>query len=77
LSGYVFSELALRDASDFTRTLREQKVYANPVGFTNPRWTNYSPGYVLQYQFGRYKCTNCVGNAFVGNAVEDVSGNVV
>jgi hypothetical protein len=80
LSGYTFTDNALRDASDYTRTLRERQIYIEPAGAgkTNPTWTRYSTGYLLEYQFGRFKCTNCTGNAFnaVG-AVEDISGNIV
>lgn len=83
LSGYAFNPLSLRDASDFTRTLREQRIYANynPSNVSDnqnskPTWIKFGNDFRLEYSFGRFKCTNCPGNAFGGIPPVDVLGNL-
>lgn len=83
LSGYAFQTLSLRDASDVTRMLREQRIYANYNGSNTsddknakPTWLKFGNDFRLEYAFGRFKCTGCAGNAFSQARVGDLVPNV-
>lgn len=71
LSGYKFSSLSLRDASDVTRTVREKRIYVNYTGNNvtdnknaKPTWLKFGNDFRLEYSFGRFKCADCSGNGF-------------
>lgn len=71
LSGYTFQSLSLRDASDVTRTIRERRIYVNYNDSNTtddknakPTWLKFGNDFRVEYAFGRFKCTDCSGNAF-------------
>jgi hypothetical protein len=73
--GYRFSELSIRDSSDWT-TLKKQSIIAKegPVGgFPSDPWIPFGGDRRLNYLNGRFKnaaftgCTGCSGSAFSGN----------
>lgn len=73
-SGYSYVALKeVRDASDYTKQLKEQRVYKNYSSSysgnqeTSNPWLKYGAGFHLTFLFGKFKCGGCTGNAFGGN----------
>jgi hypothetical protein len=56
---------ALRDASDFTKMLKEQAVKKEVVlgHAPKPYWIPYGNQYRLSYGFGRVYCADCTGGS--------------
>lgn len=80
-TGYTYTALReVRDASDYTRQLKEQRVYKSYNSSytgnteTNNTWLKYGSGFHLTFLFGRLKCGSCTGNAF-GGANAKVGGS--
>ncbi len=73
-SGYSYvASKEVRDASDYTKQLKEQRAYKSynssytgNAETSNP-WLKYGNGFRLSYLFGKLKCGSCTGNAFEGN----------
>jgi len=69
-TGYVYQ--VLRDAGDYTRQLKEQRAYRSynsaNTGNTdaNPTWMKFGNGFKVTYDFGKFSCAGCTGNAFNG-----------
>ncbi len=70
---YTYTNDYNRDASDWTRKLREGRSYANykPASTDNkqtePVWLKYGNQFRLSFSYGRLKCTSCNGSAFSGS----------
>jgi hypothetical protein len=70
--GYAYDSDVVRDASDWTRQLKERRKYysysTNNTGNTNTHdpWFKYGNQFRLTYLFGKFKCGSCNGNAFNG-----------
>lgn len=77
VSGYPFNELSIRDSSDWIRYKKEARKYANYKTSstdnkdTEPVWLKYGNQFRLTYSFGRFKCTQCDGNAFSGKVGDE------
>jgi len=76
MNGYTYYPVTLRDASDWTRTLKEKLVYngfkGTPPTTSTPPWLNRGNGFRLTYLFGQFKCnsntiSNCPGGVFGGS----------
>ena len=71
--GYAFDTDSIRDASDWTSRIVQQRTYNNYKSsssdnvLTEPIWLKQNHSFRLTFAFGKYKCTTCNGNAF--NAV--------
>ncbi len=70
---YTYTNEYNRDASDWTRQLREQRKFANYKSSstankdTEPIWMKSGNQFRLSYLFGKLKCeSSCNGNAFLG-----------
>lgn len=69
--GYAYDANVLRDASDWTRQLKEKRAYysysTNNTGNKNTSdpWIKYGNQFRLTYAFGKFKCGSCNGNAIV------------
>ncbi len=67
--GYDFSKVTIRDSSDWTRYVKESKVFKAPKPLqTEDPWIPYGNAYRLTFLNGKFKCGSCSGNAFGGNA---------
>lgn len=72
--GYQYSEVIVRDASDYTRQLKERTLYTvyqrtSPplVDKTFPYWDKSSTSFRIHLQTGRIKCGDCsAGNSYGG-----------
>lgn len=70
---YTYKNEYNRDASDWIRQKREQRKYANYKSAstdnknTEPVWIKYGNQFRLSYLYGKLKCINCNGNAFLGS----------
>jgi hypothetical protein len=82
-SYYTFTELSLRDSSDYTRMKKERIIYTdpkqqttidpnNPTDKTGLAYEKYGGGFRLSFLNGRFKCITCDGNAFSGDGVRSV-----
>lgn len=74
--GYPYDEQVLRDASDWTRQLKEKRAYysysTNNTGNKNTGsepWIKYGTQFRLTYLFGKFKCGSCDGAAFASGVV--------
>lgn len=81
--GYSYDTDVLRDASDWTRQLKEQRAYrsysTNNTGNTNTGsdpWFKYGNQFRYTYLFGKFKCPSpsCSGSVFNGGANGVVGG---
>lgn len=78
-SGYGVNSTtgSFRDASDYIRAKREARKFFNykisstDNKETEPVWLKYGNQFRLAYSFGRYKCTDCNGNAFSGKVGDE------
>ncbi len=66
--GYAFDRDSIRDSSDWTRYVKEQRVYKSekPLQTEDP-WIPYGNAYRLTFLNGKFKCGSCPGNAFGGS----------
>ena len=81
---YAFTQLSLRDSSDYTRMKKERSVYRDPdyrnttngsnsTDKTGLAYEKYGSEFRLTFLNGRFKCqTTCDGNAFSGNGVRSI-----
>ncbi len=73
--GYAYDADSLRDASDWTRQLKEKRAYysysTNNTGNKNTSdpWLKYGNQFRLTYAFGKFKCGSCNGNAIIGATI--------
>jgi len=74
--GYSYDEDVLRDASDWTRQLKEKRAYysysTNNTGNKNTGsepWIKYANQFRYTYLFGKFKCGSCTGAAFNSGVV--------
>jgi hypothetical protein len=79
--GYAYDQDVLRDASDWTRQLKEKRAYrsysSNNTGNKNTGsepWIKYGNQFRYTYLFGKFKCLSCTGAAFNGGANGVVGG---
>lgn len=74
--GYAYDTDVIRDASDWTRQLREQRKYysystqnnGNKATGGDP-WFKYGNQFRLSYLNGKFKCGSCDGAAFISGVV--------
>jgi hypothetical protein len=77
LADYPFDTNSIRDASDWIRYKKEARKFENYKTSstdnkdTEPAWLKYGNQFRLTYSFGRWKCTNCDGNAFGGKVGDE------
>lgn len=80
-AGYAYDTDAIRDASDWIKTIREKSIYngyktlTNTSKSTTDPWLKYGVGFRLQYDFGRLKCQSgltCSGNLLNGNVGDTI-----
>ena len=68
--GYAFDIDSIRDASDRTSRIVQQRTYKNYNSSstdnvtTEPIWMKQNSQFRLTFAFGKFKCTSCNGNAF-------------
>jgi photosystem II stability/assembly factor-like uncharacterized protein len=73
--GYAYDADSNRDASDWTKQLKEKRIYYSYTdnNFDNKKttdpWFKYGNEFRLSYLAGRFKCDTCTGNAFGGGGV--------
>lgn len=73
--GYAYDADVLRDASDWTRQLKEKRRYysysTNNTGnkSTTDPWIKYGTQFRLTYLYGKFKCGSCSGAAFASGVV--------
>jgi hypothetical protein len=75
--GYAYDTDSLRDASDWTRQLKEQRAYrsysTNNTGNKNTGsepWIKYGNQFRYTYLFGKFKCGGCLAiNSFSNGVV--------
>lgn len=74
--GYAYDDDVLRDASDWTRQLKEKRAYysysTNNTGNKNTGsepWIKYGNQFRYTYLFGKFKCGSCNGSAFNSGVV--------
>jgi hypothetical protein len=73
--GYAYDTDVVRDASDWTRQLKEQRAYrsysTNNTGNKNTSdpWLKYGNGFRITYLYGKFKCGSCNGAAFNSGVV--------
>jgi len=74
-AGYAYDADSLRDASDWTRQLKEKRSYysystqnTGNKATTDP-WLKYGTGFRLTYLYGKFKCGSCDGAAFNSGVV--------
>lgn len=66
---YDFSKVSIRDSSDWTRYVKEQRVFKTGKALqTEDPWIPYGNAYRLTFLTGKFKCGSCPANAFGGNA---------
>lgn len=74
--GYAYDADVIRDASDWTRRLKEQRKYysystnntGNKATGGDP-WFKYGNQFRLTYLYGKFKCGSCNGVFIDGGAV--------
>ncbi len=80
---YTYTNANVRDASDWTRRLKEQSQYSTyRSGYTGnkdtgPTWIKYGNQFRYTYLFGKLKCTTpetCSGAVFSGGTKAIVGG---
>jgi hypothetical protein len=70
--GYSYDEDSVRDASDWTRQLKEKRAHrsystlntGNKTTGGDP-WFKYGNQFRLTYAFGKFKCDTCNANGFI------------
>jgi len=74
--GYAYDDDVLRDASDWTRQLKEKRAYysysTNNTGNKNAGsepWIKYGNQFRYTYLFGKFKCGSCNAAAFNSGVV--------
>lgn len=74
--GYAYDADSLRDASDWTRQLKEKRRYysysTQTTGNKNvgaEPWFKYGNQFRYTYLFGKFKCGSCDGAAFASESV--------
>lgn len=68
VSGYSFDTDSIRDSSDWTRYVKEQRVFKTGKALqTEDPWIPYGNAYRLTFLNGKFKCGLCPGNAFGGS----------
>jgi hypothetical protein len=73
--GYAYDADVLRDASDWTRQLKEKRRYyaystqTNGNKNTTDPWIKYGTQFRLTYLYGKFKCGSCSGAAFASGVV--------
>jgi hypothetical protein len=80
--GYAYDADVRRDASDWTRQLKEQRAFrsystlntGNKNTGTEP-WLKYGNQFRYTYLFGKFKCGSCPAGAFNGGANGVVGGS--
>ena len=63
--GYRYAQESIRDASDYTEYIRQQKTYISYVGASAPQDNRpdiYGSWFRLQYLLGRHKRGICTGS---------------
>lgn len=74
--GYPFAPTTMiRDASDWTRYIKESDVYNDYNSgnvYSRPPYLVRSNEFRLTYANGRFKCATCNGNAFANIVVPGV-----
>lgn len=80
-AGYAYDADVLRDASDWTRRLKEQrKYYSYSTQNTGSKitggdpWFKYGNQFRLTYLYGKFKCGSCPAAAFNGGPNGVVGG---
>lgn len=69
-SGYAFDTDSIRDASDWTSRIVQQRTYKSYNSsysgdvLTEPVWMKQNNSFRLTFANGKFKCTSCNGNAF-------------
>jgi hypothetical protein len=79
--GYRYSLESIRDASDYTEYIRQQKIYSSYVGAAAPQDNRpdiYGSWFRLQYLLGRHKRGVCTGTggACVGGIAKQIDGEI-
>lgn len=77
--GYTWTQSSIRDASDFTEFVRQQKTYGSYVGPTAPlnnRSEIYGCWFRLQYLLGRHKKGGCGNSGCVGGIAKQLKGEL-
>jgi hypothetical protein len=76
--GYAYNDNSLRDASDWTRQLKEKRAYISYSSYNadnkntgSEPWIKYGNQFRYTYLFGRFKCGACNGVAFASGVVGD------
>ncbi len=80
-AGYAYDTDSLRDASDWTRQLKERQAYrmykstytGNKDTGSEP-WIKYGNQFRYTYLFGKFKCGSCSGSPFNGGVNGVVGG---
>ena len=79
--GYAYDADVLRDASDWTRQLKEKRRYYSYSTQTNgdkntgtEPWFKYGNQFRYTYLFGKFKCNSCLAGAFNGGSNGVVGG---
>lgn len=68
--GYTFDTDSIRDASDWTSRIVQQRTYTNYNSSstdnvtTEPSWIKQNNSFRITFAMGKFKCTSCNGNAF-------------
>ena len=69
--GYRFDLDVLRDSSDWTTFMKQRSIQRENPNYTAQNrartqdpWIPYGQGYRLNFLNGKFKCTDCRGNAF-------------
>jgi len=78
--GYSFDADVIRDASDWTRQLKEKRKYysyrSQNTGNknTSPPEMKFTNSFRITYLTGKFKCGSCSGGAYNGGANGVVGG---
>jgi len=77
--GYTWTQSSIRNASDYTEFIRQQKVYTSYVGATAPVENQphiYGSWFRLQYLLGRHKKGGCGNSGCVGGIAKQLKGEL-
>ena len=78
-SGYRYSLESIRNASDYTEYVRQQKSYSSYVGATAPRENRpdiYGCWFRLQYLLGRHKKGVCGDSGCADGIATQINGEI-
>ena len=73
--GYPYDDDVIRDASDWTRQLKEKRAHRSYSTLntgnkdTSDPWLKYANGFRITYLFGKFKCDSCPAGAFNSGVV--------